>query len=203
MTVDGKILRKQRLQLVGLGALFIVPVLASWLIWRLMQGGDVVTTTNSGELIHPAKPLVEFRMSGIENGSSIGLDDLQRLWTYVVFAPSGCADNCRNDLYITRQIRTSVNKDMSRVQRLLVIPEQPDADLLAFLQSEHPLLKIAIEAQQGAFAAQFAVANYRVDGGHIFLLDPLANLMMAYPRGFSWKGMYKDLRKLLKTSQIG
>lgn len=203
MNVKGKALRKQRLQLVGLAALFVAPVLISWLVWRSMQGEGALATTNAGELVHPAVPLVEFSVPGLEAGSVISLEDLNRKWTFVIIAKAGCQESCRTDLYNTRQLRTSVNKDIDRVQRLLILQSQPDAELAAFLETEHPFLIVAVEGQDGSLSSQFAVKNYRSDGAYIFLLDPLANLMMAYSREVSWKGMFKDLRKLLKTSQIG
>ena len=38
---------------------------------------------------------------------------------------------------------------------------------------------------------------------HIYLIDPLGNVMMCYPKTATAKGMKKDLKRLLKVSRIG
>ncbi len=203
MKVSGGALRKQRLQLVGLATLFVAPLLISWIYLQFQDGERILTTTNKGELIYPARSLVEFSLPGINPDSGISIVDLNNKWTYVVFAPRGCTETCREDIYHTRQLRTSMNKDMERIQLLLVLSSPPDAGLVEFLAKEHPFLIVTIDSPEIGFARQFAVDQYTADGSHIFLLDPLANLMMAYARDTPWKGMFKDLKKLLKASQIG
>ena len=37
----------------------------------------------------------------------------------------------------------------------------------------------------------------------IYLIDPLGNVMMSYPKDATAKGMQKDLKRLLKVSKIG
>lgn len=202
MKVEGKALRKQRLQLIGLAALFIAPMLISYVAWKMMQSDGVWSTSNAGQLIRPAVPLDEFELPSAE-GAALNLRSLRPKWTYVTLATSGCDENCRKDLYNIRQLRTSVNKDIDRVQRLLVVPTKPDEEFSKFLKSEHPDLIVAIDAGDGPLLSQFVKAGVATDGSRIYLLDPLANLMMSYSREVPWKGMFKDIRKLLKTSQIG
>jgi hypothetical protein len=100
---------------------------------------------------------------------------------------------------MTRQVRISVNKDMSRVQRVLVVRELPAG--LDKLRAEHPDLLIAMASGDAwrDLVAQFAKAP----DSAFYLVDPLGNLMMHYPAQVPPKGVLKDLRKLLKASQIG
>ena len=51
--------------------------------------------------------------------------------------------------------------------------------------------------------ARFRGEGFAPDGEHYFLVDPLGNLMMFYDLSMPTTGMMKDLRKLLKVSQIG
>jgi len=51
------------------------------------------------------------------------------------------------------------------------------------------------------FVTQFPAAQDRA--AHIYLVDPLGNLMLRFPAQVDPKGMMKDLRLLLKASQIG
>jgi hypothetical protein len=73
---------------------------------------------------------------------------------------------------------------------------QPDADLLA----EHTGLHVWRPAD-AAFSAQFPAGGERAT--HIYLLDPLGNLMLRFPANPEPKRMMKDLKLLLKASQIG
>jgi hypothetical protein len=51
------------------------------------------------------------------------------------------------------------------------------------------------------FVAQFPAVRER--GEHIYLVDPLGNLMLRFPAQPDAKRMMKDLKLLLKASQIG
>jgi hypothetical protein len=72
----------------------------------------------------------------------------------------------------------------------------PDATLL----QAHPGLHVW-HPSDAAFAAQFPAGGNRAD--HIYLIDPLGNLMLRFPVRPDPKRMMKDLRLLLKASQIG
>jgi hypothetical protein len=41
------------------------------------------------------------------------------------------------------------------------------------------------------------------DRAHIYLVDPLGNVMMRFPAGAEPRRMLKDLDRLLKASQVG
>lgn len=58
-------------------------------------------------------------------------------WTYVIFAPSDCDERCQQQLYITRQVRLAMSKDIPRVQRLLVLGQVPQSELTGQLTSDH------------------------------------------------------------------
>ncbi len=73
-----------------------------------------------------------------------------------------------------------------------------------FLASEHPKLVVL---PQGSDAAEVLAASLpaaaRPDGTGIFVVDPLGNLMMRFDLEADAKGMYEDLKKLLRVSRIG
>ena len=53
-------------------------------------------------------------------------------------------------------------------------------------------------------AAEFPVAGENGNpADHIYLIDPLGNLMMRFPRDADPSRMIKDLQRLLKYSRIG
>jgi cytochrome oxidase Cu insertion factor (SCO1/SenC/PrrC family) len=198
---DNVIQRRSRMQLILIALLFAAPVVTAWVAWNFAVSNGVSATTNAGRLVTPARPLQPVSLQGVD-GEALGDRLLTGRWSYVLLSPGSCERRCADTLYLTRQVRTGVNKDMQRVQRLLVLREMP-ADLVG-LRAMHPDLKIAVVDARTwqAFAGQFG-SEVAVQQGVFFMVDPLGNLMMRYDDKVAPKGVLKDLRKLLKTSQVG
>ena len=138
------------------------------------------TTSNYGELL-PPKPV-----------SAPALEPLRGKWVLVTFDSAACDAYCERKLYIVRQIRRAQGKDMDRVERLWALTDggKPRAELLAAIEGTH-LGTVA----PGGFPGNAAE--------HIYLVDPLGNLMMRYPRDPDPSKMIKDLQRLLKYSRAG
>lgn len=174
-------------------AVFVVPVIAAYLAyfgWR--PGGH----TNYGTLLPPA-PLrpVDGTLPG---GQAFSLDALKGKWVMVHVGPSRCDVSCARQLYLMRQVRLTQGKDQARIERLWVLTDRGTPE--AARVSEHPGLVVWRPAD-AAFADQFAAAGDRAD--HVYLVDPLGNLMLRFPERPDHKGMMKDLKLLLKASQVG
>ena len=121
-----------------------------------------------------------------------------------MFANGGCDATCEQQLYLTRQIRLAMNKDMQRVQRVLVVDAPPQTPLASQLESAHQDLIVAVrDAGAAPLLQRFRGNGFSTGGAQYFLVDPLGNLMMFYDLEVPAKGMLRDLQKLLKISQIG
>lgn len=200
---DARQVRRSRIQLLLIFALFLLPPLSAWVAWQYLGEQGVQQTTNAGTLISPARPLA---LSGLQqrDGSPLGDDVLRGHWTYVLFASAACDARCEEQLYLTRQTRLAMNKDIPRVQRLLLFGAAPDAALVERLADEHADLTWVVRTDGSAAATgAFRGPGFAPDGRQFFLVDPLGNLMMFYGSDVPAKGMMKDLQKLLKISQIG
>jgi hypothetical protein len=200
---DAKTLRRNRIQLLLIFGLFLIPPVGAWMAWKYVGEHGVGATTNTGVLVSPARPL---DTAGLEWGGEGEPRQavLQGRWTYVIFAPGGCDERCQQQLYLTRQIRLAMSKDVRRVQRLLVLNDMPSAALMTQLESDHVDLEWAVRGTtETGFAEHFSGETFDSSGAQYFLVDPLGNLMMYYDLSSPTKGMMKDLQKLLKTSQIG
>ena len=195
--------RRGRRQLLALAGLFFVPLaVAFWLYygpshWR--PGGG----TNQGELISPALPLPAVSLAR-PDGSPTGDQFLRGKWTMLYIGDGACDDRCRKVLYLTRQSRIALNKDMDRVQRVfLVTGHCCDSTYLA---AEHPDLTIALlDGPAGAnLLGTFpAYGREPAAAGRVYIVDPLGNLMMSYPQGAPDKALLTDMKKLLRLSHIG
>ena len=171
--------------------------------WKYFAAEGVGATTNAGTLISPARPL---QLVGLQraDGTTFGDEQLRGHWTFVLFAPGDCNQECQQQLYLTRQTRLAMSKDIRRVQRLLVLAQEPSADLAGRLAEEHPDLHWVVHNARAASLLQgFVGQSFGYQGAQYFLVDPLGNLMMFYDLAVPAKGVRKDLQKLLKISQIG
>ena len=203
MSAPDAVTRSNRVKLVLLVALFLLPPIAAWVAWQVLSGSGAAVTTNSGTLVSPARPLTYAGLVRVDGGD-LDAASLRGRWTYVMFAGEACDARCREWLYLTRQIRLGVNKDIPRVQRLLVFMSAPAASVVKELSREHEDLVWAVAGAEAApLLAEFKGDGYAPDGEQFFLVDPLGNLMMFYGQQVPPGGVIKDLRKLLKISQIG
>ena len=141
-------------------------------------------SANYGELIEPRT------LSGPP------FAELRGKWLLVTFDAAACGADCEKKLYFMRQIRRAQGKELDRVERLWVITDAG---------SPRPELLVAIEGTRLAKASPWSAA-FPHDGNpadHIYVVDPLGNLMMRFPRDPDPSKMLKDLQRLLKVSQIG
>lgn len=175
--------RRGRLKLALLALFFAAPFVLAWLAWWLDWAPG--TTSNYGELITPARPL-----------AGAPLDRLRGKWVLVTFDAAACDAYCERKLYFMRQVRRAQGKDLERVARLWVVTDggQPRAALLAAIEG-------TVVEPGSAADARFPAAGALAD--HIYVVDPLGNLMMRYPRDPDPSRMLKDLQRLLKLSGIG
>ncbi|MCG6870991.1 MAG: SCO family protein [Gammaproteobacteria bacterium] len=185
------------LQIVLIGLVFIVPVLAAF----FYQPEGFV---NHGELVRPARPLEPFALARAD-GTRFDLDAIRGRWNLVYFGAAACGAGCQAALYDMRQVRLAQGKDTHRVRNLWVLADTaaPAPGLLA----EHPDLEVlsASPVALEELRAQFELpAGLPGDvPGRIYVVDPLGNLMMSYPAGADPSGMRKDLVRLLRVSKIG
>lgn len=171
--------------LLGLAALFFVPLL---LAFALYYGGGwrPAQSTNHGTLLsHPVKITAAWPAEK---------------WTLVQVTAGPCADPCRESLHVTRQTRLSLANELDRVQRVFVAPA--DCCDKEFLAREHAGL-IRVDAGSAAGRALLAALPPGTPDRTIWLVDPLGNAIMTFDARDNPKGLLTDLKKLLKLSHIG
>ena len=164
------------------GAVCVAPVLLGWALY--LSGWTPAATGNYGELIAP-RPL-----------SGPPLEGSRGKWVLVSFDAAGCDAYCERKLYFMRQVRKAQGKEFERIERLWVVggPGAPRPEVLAAIEGTR-----VERVNDPAFRKSFP--GNPVD--HIYLVDPLGNLMLRYPRDPDPAKMVKDLQRLLKYSRIG
>jgi hypothetical protein len=175
--------KRGRVKLALLAALFAAPVIAGWVAY--VMDWTPGAAANYGVLLEP-RPI-----------SAEPLARLRGKWVLVQIDASACGEACERKLYYMRQVRRAQGKQMQRVERLWILtdPGAPATKLSPLLEGAHVARGDA--ALIAAFPAERAVTD------HIYLVDPLGNLMMRFPRDPRPGKMVKDLERLLKYSGFG
>lgn len=192
MLVNEQKPRGARLQIAVIALVFFGPLLlATWMYQtgRLMPAG----TSNHGDLLDPVVSISDVLPSSplltIAGGQ----------WVMLYANESVCGEGCRDALYRMRQTRLMLGKEMDRVERVFLHGESsPDT---VFLRGEHPGLETINDPALTSLLEEKRPKE-RMPGG-IWLIDPLANLVMYFPPLLDPRDMVDDMKHLLKLSRIG
>jgi cytochrome oxidase Cu insertion factor (SCO1/SenC/PrrC family) len=186
-------LRSGRIKLLAIAVLCIAPFIAALIAyyWWQPQGG-----MNYGELI-PARPLIDPPLRHLDQ-RAFSLSELKGRWILLQLDQADCAAECRAKLYNMRQVRLAQGREMERVERVWLILDE--APLETQLMREYDGTRL-LRAARSPLLAAFPPAGAMRD--HIYVIDPLGNLMLRFPKNADPRKMQKDLARLLKASRIG
>ena len=179
---------KGRRTLLLLALVVIAPVIASYSAYYFFPREQ---RTNYGELLAtPAPALAGTRA----DGQPFALAQLKGKWVLAAGAPGACDAACTGALHATRQARTIQGREMERVQRVWLVTDDgvPDPALLA----QHPDMLVVHVPRSTAAALPAGAAR-------IYLIDPLGNLVLAFPADPDIRKVAKDIERVLKASRIG
>ena len=174
-------------------AVCVAPFAGSFIAYHFWKPAGQV---NYGTLLEPA-PLPAAPLA-LADGRAFGLADLKGRWVLVTLDAGACDEYCRKKLWVMRQVRLTQGKDMQRVERLWLVTD--GAPVAPDLAKEYEGTVVA-RVGAGGLAAAFPADGRSAD--HIYLVDPLGNLVLHYRDGFANAGLLKDLKKLLGLSSIG
>ena len=182
-----------RRKLLLLAALMGAPIVLSYLfyVW-----GAPSTSVNYGELIE-TRPLPEIALRKLD-GATFRMGELRGKWVMLSVDSGACDEPCRKKLYTLRQVRLTQGVAMERIERVWLIDDgkMPQAGIAEEYQGTR-----LIDAKGSELLKAFSAMVSNRD--HIYLIDPLGNLMMRFPKDADPARMVKDLKRLLKVSRIG
>ncbi len=179
-------------------AVCVAPVIASYTAYYLLPPSG---RTNYGELIEPQRPLPALALRRLD-GTAVPAASLRGSWLMVQADGGECGPSCEKKLWQMRQVRLTAGKDADRVQRVWLITDDTPLSTSVIREFDGTLFLRASADEAASFLPLPAEPAAKL-ADHIWLIDPLGNLMMRWPKEADPNRMKKDLTKLLKASGIG
>lgn len=133
---------------------------------------------------------------GLSRGD-LGADADEQRWQLLVSVPAECDQDCRQLVYLARQIQIGLGRDASRASHALAAAQPLPSDYQAQLAREYPQLQ--------RYSLDMTRYSQRVSqpGAQLWIVDPHGNLVLRYDAKVNGKNVLTDLRHLLKLSNIG
>ncbi len=174
-----------------------LPVIASYLTYYVIRPEG---RTNYSELIQPQRPMpVDLALTDLQ-GRVVPAHSLRGQWLLLVVAGGACDEACERQLWLQRQLREAVGRDKDRVDKVWLIPDSgnPSARTLQAIEAGTPALVLRVP--KAALGHWLEPSGERKPEPHLYIVDPLANLMMRTPANPEPARLKRDLEKLLRAS---
>ncbi|MGZ3237948.1 MAG: SCO family protein [Burkholderiaceae bacterium] len=173
------------------------PLIASYVTYYVIKPQS---RTNYGSLIDPRLyPIPQVGTTALD-GKPLTLDAFKGKWIMLQISDSECQEPCKKKLFEMRQLRLMQGKDMDRIERVWLVTD--DKPIETILIREYDGMHI-LRGKPEVLKAWLPVEQNTTFTDHMYLIDPLGNLMMRFPKDADPNKVKKDLAKLLKASSIG
>lgn len=179
----------------------LTAVIPFILAWYYAQHPELIEkTSNYGTLVVPVQTLPQGTLLAQPLTDPQRAEEVKGRWVLLQVTQDGCGAVCKDALHRTHQGWLMLNKEMLRVRRVLLVQDAKTAVQDAIHQDDalvpagmDPTLLKTLEMAVGGPVAE----------GTIFLVDPLMNVALWYAPSFDPYQLVKDIKHLLKASQIG
>jgi len=208
MSVSNKTKNRMTLLLVA-GIPLMLTAISTWL-WVFVVKGDIdlvgmIGTRNHGNLINPPVQVDEFNKTTLA-GEEYRYDAELKQWAFVNNVSAPCDETCVESLYISRQARSALGKEMTRIRRYAIAQSVEDFTAIdALLSEQHPEIIRLIASDDllrmipKETAGTKPVLNM-APRDDFYVVDPNGWLMMQYTEQHSGRQMLDDMKFLLKNS---
>lgn len=195
--VDSKTLFWNRVQLILILVVFAAPVVGAFLY-------TPKSFNNYGDIYTPVRPVSNLLMQG--KSGPVELDSFRRQWVFLVTADSQCKKACEDNILKMRQLRFMQNNDMTRIRTVFMHTDLPVAIAQDLAAKYSPIESYSVERakfEQWTEILKIEDVPAEAQDDRFFIIDPAGNLMMSYPPSADPNMIKKDIKRLLKASQIG
>lgn len=200
-TVETKVLeakkRSGRWKLLVVIAICASPLFASYFTYYVIKPES---RTNYGTILDPRAHELPSLAETELDGTATSLEALRGKWLMIRVGVSECEQTCQSQLHDMRQLRTAQGKERDRLERVWLITDENPVETIVlreydgthFIRVDPQAIEFWLPTEEGTTASD-----------HIYMMDPLGNLMMRFPKDADPNRIKRDLYKLLKASRIG
>ena len=188
-------LSRQQLTLLGIFALFFGPLLlvmmmrSSW--WQYQPSG----LKNQGLLVQPP---VKLSLNQTET--------IDEKWLILYVLDQPCDQGCIESVTALRQIHRAAGRKGEHLAIALLGNTRTDPALRSRLEEIYPAFNFMVDSGQTALSTLETInsgitsTHPESDEIHTYILDPMLNVILAYPSSADPTDLHKDLKRLLKWS---
>lgn len=207
--VGSRIRNRNRLLLVALMVLTLLPLTAAVTIYFGASWMVAGAQTNRGWLIDPPTDLEALGLVG-EDGAVL-VPGERRRWRLLVVTDSGCDESCIEALELLRQVHILLGRDADRLLRFAVITPSAAPGLRGTIRARLPDMRIvegAPDVLREALAGRDLLGQQPAPaaaslGSGILTVDPLGNVVLYHGLDQIGQDLLSDLKQLLRLSNIG
>ncbi|MES2756479.1 MAG: cytochrome C oxidase subunit I [Pseudomonadota bacterium] len=196
-----------RWKLLAVLAVCAAPMIFSYLTYYVIKPQ---ARTNFGTLIDPrAHPMPQLGATTLD-AKPASLEAYKGKWVMLKVGPAACARDCMDQMFAMQQVRSMTGKEMGRIERVWLVTDGAPLDTMLLRQLDGMRI---LRAPGAAVAAWLPPEPGAALEEGLWLIDPLGNLMMRFPKVRAdapesekvqhYAKVKKDLGKLLKASAIG
>jgi hypothetical protein len=186
-----------RIKMLAILAVCLAPVIASYFTYYVIKP---TARTNYGELLDPRQyPMPQLGAATLD-GKSIALDAYKGKWLMLQVDGGACGKPCSDKLLNMRQVRLMQGKEMDRIERVWLITDEQPLDTV--LMREYDGTRM-LRVKPDVVGTWLPVEAGGKASDYIYMIDPLGNLMMRFPKNPDPYKVKKDIAKLLTASSIG
>jgi hypothetical protein len=178
-------------------ALCAAPVLASYFTYYVIKP---TSRTNYGDLLDPRNyPIPQLHATNLD-GTPASLDAYKGKWIILLVNDAQCTPACSEELLDMRQVRLMQGKEMDRIERVWLVTDDKPLDVRVVHEYEGTHI---LRVKRESVDAWLHAGEQGTPADHIYIIDPVGNLMMRFPQKPDPYRMKNDIYKLLSASSIG
>ena len=182
---------KSRIYFILIILSFIGPLIFATLMYVYRDNLPIAPPSTNGELL---ESMINIHKHSTNEKTLKTFSN--KKWSLIfVVRGNTCDEACNEILHLVRQTRISLNQDSSRVMNI-VITDQKNDDIEGLIKADYKNINKLVDPK--------LLDNELLINGGLYISDPLGNIFMFYNKeNLNFKGLRKDLKKVLKISQIG
>lgn len=186
----------------------LAPVVAAVLAYFVPELGlRPEGHNNYGRILEPQRPLPTAQALPLAtlDGAPFDPRTLRGKWVLVSADTAQCPESCVRKLFVLRNSHASQGKNVERLSRVwFVTDDGPVSQEVKDAYVGTQMLRVDPQHLAGFLTADRS-GNEAIEAlrNHMWVIDPLGNLMMEFPPDADPIEVRDDIVKLLKNSRIG